>query len=103
MMPLDKAIGPSRRQESIWGDKHIEKQFQKNSVPGRNIITDESTVGFKRKIIFETYNPKKKTPTKLGISLFALAESDTGYVHSIIPNYGKLTGMCVTYHTLKNR
>jgi hypothetical protein len=29
---------------------------------------------------------------KWGIRLFALAESDTGYVHSIIPNYGKLTG-----------
>jgi hypothetical protein len=26
------------------------------------------------------------------VRLFALAESDTGYVHSIIPNYGKLTG-----------
>jgi hypothetical protein len=27
-----------------------------------------------------------------GVRLFALAESDAGYVHSIIPNYGKLTG-----------
>jgi hypothetical protein len=26
------------------------------------------------------------------IRLFALAESDTGYVHRRIPNYGKLTG-----------
>jgi hypothetical protein len=32
---------------------------------------------------------------KWGIILFVLAESDTGYVHSIIPHYGKLTGdMC---------
>jgi hypothetical protein len=30
-----------------------------------------------------------------GIRIFALAESDTGYIHSIIWNYGKLTGdMC---------
>jgi DNA relaxase NicK len=33
--------------------KHIEKQFQKNFVPGKNIVIDESTVGFKHKIIFE--------------------------------------------------
>jgi hypothetical protein len=32
-------------------------------VPGKNIAVDESIVGFKRKIIFETYN-KKKTTTK---------------------------------------
>jgi hypothetical protein len=37
----------------------------------------------------------QKNPTKWGIRLFVLAESDTGYVHSIIPNYRKRTGnMC---------
>ncbi|XP_023724806.1 piggyBac transposable element-derived protein 4 isoform X2 [Cryptotermes secundus] len=44
----------------------------------------------KGKIIFKTYDPKK--PTKCGIRLFVLVDSDTGYVHSIIPYYGKLTG-----------
>jgi hypothetical protein len=29
---------------------------------------------------------------KWGIRLFVLADSDTGYVQSIIPNYGKPTG-----------
>jgi hypothetical protein len=29
---------------------------------------------------------------KWGIKLFVLAYDDTGYIHSIIPNYGKLTG-----------
>jgi hypothetical protein len=29
---------------------------------------------------------------KWGMRLFVLAESGTGYVHSIIPHYGKLTG-----------
>jgi hypothetical protein len=28
-------------------------------VPGKNIAIDESTVGFKREIILETYNPKE--------------------------------------------
>jgi hypothetical protein len=55
-----------------------------------SIATEESTVGFKHKIIFKIYNPKE--PKKWGIRLFVLAESDTGYVHSIIPNYGKLMG-----------
>jgi hypothetical protein len=59
-------------------------------VQGKNIAMDESTVGFKHKIIFETYNSTK--PMKWGIRLFVSADSDTGYVHSIIPNYGKLTG-----------
>jgi hypothetical protein len=34
---------------------------------------------------------KKKT-MKWGIRLFVLADSDTGYVHSINPNYGERTG-----------
>jgi hypothetical protein len=59
-------------------------------VPGKNIVLDESAVGFKSKIIFETCNPKR--PMKWGIRLLALAENDTGYIHSIIPNSQKLTG-----------
>jgi hypothetical protein len=31
-------------------------------------------------------------PMKWGIRVFVLADSDTGYIHSIIPNYGKLKG-----------
>jgi hypothetical protein len=30
--------------------------------------------------------------TTWGIGLFVLAHSDTGYVHSTVQNYGKLTG-----------
>jgi hypothetical protein len=33
----------------------IEKQFQKYFVPSKNTAIDESTVGFKGKIIFKTY------------------------------------------------
>jgi hypothetical protein len=62
-------------------------------VPGKNMAIDESTVGFKCKLIFDTYN-KKKT-IKWGIRLLVLADSHTDYVDSIIPNYEKLTGdMC---------
>jgi hypothetical protein len=55
----DKEIGSSKRQESTWVIKQLEKQFQKNFVSGRNIVIDDSIIGFKRKIIFETYNKKK--------------------------------------------
>jgi hypothetical protein len=33
-----------------------------------------------------------KKKKKWGSRLYAIAESDTGYVNSIIPNYRKLTG-----------
>jgi hypothetical protein len=59
-------------------------------VPVKNISIDESTVGFNGKILFKTYNPKK--PTKWGLGLFVLADSEIGYVNSIIPYYGKVTG-----------
>lgn len=79
-----------RRTRKIHGViEHIERQFQKYFVPDRNIAIDESTIGFKGKIIFKTYNPKK--PTKWGMRLFVLADSNSGYVHSIIPYYGKVT------------
>jgi hypothetical protein len=47
MLP-NEAIGPSKRQGSTWGDLCQVKI----------LLTDESTVEFKHKIIFETYNPK---------------------------------------------
>ena len=79
-----------RRTRKIHGIiEHIERQFQKFFIPGRSVAIDESTIGFKGKVSFKTYNPKK--PTKWGLRLFVLADSDTGYVHSIIPYYGKVT------------
>jgi hypothetical protein len=48
------------RSKKVHGVKeHMEKQFQKYFVPGNNVAIDESTVGFKGKISFKTYNPKK--------------------------------------------
>jgi hypothetical protein len=46
-------------------------------VPGKKIAIDESAVGFKSKIISETYNPKKSI--NWGIRLFVLADGDTGH------------------------
>jgi hypothetical protein len=53
--------------------KHIEKQFQKKFLPGRNIVIDDSIVGFKRKIIFKTDNPKKKKSNKVGHQIICIS------------------------------
>jgi hypothetical protein len=59
MIPLKKAIRPSKEEEKVHGViEYIEKQFQKYFAPSKNIAIDESTVGFKGKIIFKTCNPK---------------------------------------------
>jgi hypothetical protein len=52
----NRAIRKTKRVHGVI--KHIEKQFQKYFVLGKNFAIDESTVGFKGKIIFKTYNPK---------------------------------------------
>jgi hypothetical protein len=59
MIPPKKATGPSREQRKYIGWKihrvteYTEKQFQKYFVPGKNTATDESTTGFKGKIILK--------------------------------------------------
>jgi hypothetical protein len=84
-MVTDASNRTTKRTKKVHGViEHIEKQFQKYFVPGKNVAIDESTVGFKGKI--------KKNPTKWGLRLFILADSDIGYVHSIIPYYEKITG-----------
>jgi hypothetical protein len=55
----DDAIKRVRKVHGVI--KNIEKQFQKYFVPSKNIAIDESTVGFKGKIIFKTYNAKEPT------------------------------------------
>jgi hypothetical protein len=71
-----------RRTKKADGVLEHSKQFKKYFLPGENIVRDESTVCFKGKTIWKTYNPKK--PIKWGIRLFILVDSDAGYVHSII-------------------
>jgi hypothetical protein len=38
--------------------EYIEEQLQNYFVPGKNTAINKSTVGFKGKIIFKTYNPR---------------------------------------------
>jgi hypothetical protein len=39
--------------------KYIDAMFREHFIPGQNLSVDESVVGFKGKISFITYNPKK--------------------------------------------
>jgi hypothetical protein len=52
--------------------EHIEKQFQKSFVPGKSIAIDESTVGFKHKIIFKIYD-QKETNNQLGHQIICIS------------------------------
>lgn len=68
---------------------YINSKCLKYFTPGREICVDESTIKFKGRISFITYNPKK--PTKWGIRVYTMADSGTDYICGILPYYGSLT------------
>ena len=68
---------------------YINSTFLKDFTPGREIYVDESTIKFKDQISFITYNPKE--PTKWGIRIYTMADSNTGYICGILPYYGSFT------------
>ena len=53
------------------------QNFQSAYTPGREIALDESMIGFKGRLGFLQYMPKK--PTKWGLKAFVIADSVTGY------------------------
>ena len=55
----------------------------------QKIAVDESTVGYKGRLIFKTYNPQK--PTKWGLCVYVLAECESGYICSFEQYFGKQT------------
>ena len=56
------------------------KNFKKAYNPGREVSLDESMIGFKGRLSFLQYMPKK--PTKWGMKAFVLADSKTGYTYN---------------------
>ena len=58
-------------------------------VPYSNVSVDGSTIGFKEKVAFKIYNPKK--PTKWGLRVFVLLDSTNDYIYSMLPYYGRYT------------
>jgi hypothetical protein len=59
----------------------------------RDVIIDESIVGFKGRNSLVQYMPAKKAH-RWGPKFFLLAESDTGYIHQM----RLYTGMSIGYH-----
>jgi hypothetical protein len=78
-----RTIKPTKKVHGV--KEHTEKQFQKYFVPGNNIAIDESTVGFKGMISFESYSLKRKVQNG-SLWLFILTDSGSGYVQGIIPS-----------------
>ena len=64
-------------------------QFQRSYTLSKEVCVDESMIGFKGRLSFIQYMPKK--PTKWGIKAFVLADSCTGYMY----NWHIYTGMQV--------
>ena len=58
------------------------QNFKCNYNLGRELSIDERMIGFKGRISFIQYMPKK--PTKWGLKAYVLADSTTGYTYSWI-------------------
>ena len=63
-------------------------QFKSVYMPKAQVSIDESIIGFKGRLSFVQYMPKK--PTKWGIKAWVLAESETGYVWNMKIYTGKI-------------
>ena len=71
----------------LFLDQMIES-FQSVYVPNREIAVDESIIGYKGRLSWIQYMPKK--PTKWGIKAWVLAESGSGYVWNFKLYTGKI-------------
>lgn len=60
--------------------EHLQKHFKGAYTPGREVAVDESMIGFKGRLWFIQYMPKK--PTKWGMKAYVLADSRSGYTYS---------------------
>ena len=65
----------------------VNKKCRENYIPGQNLSVDEAMIGFKGRIQWKQYLPKK--PTKWGFKIWSLADSETGYLLNIEPYIGK--------------
>ena len=63
--------------------------FQANYTSNKNLVVDETMVGFKGRFSAKQYMPNK--PTKYGIKAFTLASSEHGYMLNILLYVGANT------------
>ena len=69
--------------------KYLQQKCLERYTPQQKIAVDESTVGYKGRLIFKTYNPQK--PTKWGLRVNVLVECESGYIGSFEPYFEKQT------------
>ena len=74
----------------------VVSQFKSVYSPKQNVSIDESIIGFKGRLSFVQYMPKK--PTKWGIKSWVLAESDSGYVWNMKVYTGIIIIFTYIYH-----
>jgi hypothetical protein len=80
--------------EKVWLVEHRNKKcgcvswFQSSWTfyPQQSNSHSESTIGFKGRIVFKTYNSNK--PTNWGLCMFVLGECETRYILSFVPYFG---------------
>lgn len=68
---------------------YLDRKFREHYIPRNKVSIDESTIGFKGKVLFKVYNKDK--PVKWGIKIFVLSESCSGYICALEPYFGKNT------------
>ncbi|XP_062583974.1 piggyBac transposable element-derived protein 4-like [Saccostrea cucullata] len=77
--------------DKLWKIRYLldflNKKFEEMYVPYGNATVDESMIKFKGRLSFRQYLPAK--PVKWGVKVWALAESDTGYLSKFQVYTGK--------------
>ena len=79
---------PQPQQPSLRVDKvrilldHVRTKSQEAFYPGQDVSVDETMVGFRGRVSFKQYCPKK--PIKYGLKFFVLADSSSGYVYNFL-------------------
>ena len=74
--------------------KPLLAKFQSSYTLSKEVCVDETMIGFKGRLSFIQYMPKK--PTKWGMKAFVLADSCTGYMY----NWHLYTGKTAHIHWL---
>ena len=69
---------------------HIIANFKKVYIPSQNVSVDESIIGFKGRLSWIQYLPKK--PTKWGMKAWVLADSSNGYTWNWMLYTGRESG-----------
>lgn len=87
--PRGPILGTLSRSSKVRNVNYLDGKFRNYKCPSKHVSVDESTIGFKGKVVFKVYNKDK--PIKWGIKVYALSDSTNGYVCTIEPSMGSVT------------